>query len=122
MPPEPLPVYVSSAPLEVHDTISPSEAARLVGVSRTDIYRLIRVLERYVDPTTGEMRPLPTAYEALSTQRERNAWRRRHLIVIPEWGAESVGHSDWRLSRMRLSAWLLEHRASIASLLAATHS
>lgn len=99
------------------DRISPTTGAELVGISRTDMYRLIRVLERFVDPASGALRDLPPEYHALPDQRARNAWRRRHTMVIPEWGAESLGHADWRLSRTHLQLWLVQNRRSIPFLL-----
>lgn len=107
-------------PLTAADRISPTEGAVLIGISRSDMYRLIRVLERYVDPESGETRDLPSEYHTLVDQRARNAWRRQHAVVIPEWGAESLGNADWRISRMHLRAWLLMHRHAIPALLSAS--
>ena len=120
MPPTPRPIIYDPVQLASSDRISPTEAAALIGISRSDVYRLIRVLERYVEPGSGEIRDLPPAYRALKDQRERNAWRREHTVVIPDWGAESLGHADWRISRMRLKAWLLTNRRSVPALLSAT--
>lgn len=99
------------------DRISPKTGAELIGISRSDMYRLIRALESYVDPGSGEVRELPDEYHALPDQRARNAWRRQHTVVIPEWGAESLAHGDWRISRVHLQAWLPAHRHSIPALL-----
>lgn len=119
-----MPLPASPAPYDPvrvapDDRISPTAGAELIGISRSDMYRLIRALERYVDPESGEVRCLPPEYHALPDRRARNAWRRQHTVVIPEWGAESLGHADWRISRMHLQAWLLAHRRSIPALLSA---
>ncbi len=102
------------------DRISPKAGAELIGISRSDMYRLIRSLERYVDTESREIRPLPPEYHALTDQRMRNTWRRQHTVVIPERGAESLAHRDWRISRMHLHAWLLTQRTLIPALLSAT--
>lgn len=106
--------------LTAADSISPGVGAELIGISRSDMYRLIRALERYVDRESGEIRDLPRAYHASPDQRARNAWRRQHTVVIPEWGAESLAHADWRISRMHLLASVQAHRASIPELLNST--
>jgi hypothetical protein len=96
--------YIRAA-REPSDEIRPVAAARILGISRTAVYQLISVLEHYVHSPSCEVRPLPDDYRRLADRRARAAWRRAHLVVIPEWGAESMGGADWRISRTRLTAW-----------------
>ncbi len=117
MPPSPEPALYEPVRLSPTDRISPKPGAEIIGISRSDMYRLTRALERYVDAESGELRELPPEYHALTDQRMRNAWRRQHTVAIPEWGAESLAHTDWRISRMYLQVWLLAHRTSIPALL-----
>jgi hypothetical protein len=108
--------------VEPNDELRPAGAAPILRLSRTAVYALISVLERYVDPLSGEVRPLPEEYRQLHDQAARAAWRRTHLVVIPEWGAESVSNSDWRLSRVRLTAWSHTDGHRIPTLLASARS
>ena len=91
--------------LEPNDALCPKDAAPILRISRSAVYALMSVLERYVDPESGEVKPLPHEYRRLRDRAARAAWRRAHLVIIPEWGAESVGNSDWQLSRVRVTAW-----------------
>src|SRR4051794_31575708 len=109
--------HYSRPPRDPADEISPVDGARVLGISRTAMYRLMAAMERYVQSPSGALCPLPDEYRRLDGRHARAAWRRSRLIVISEWGAESMAGADWRISRLRLTAWAHTHGHSIPTLL-----